>query len=97
MTESINSLNWNHTHYISGPQKAFISIGASEDILEDEFIYFVTIADEEGQDLFQKEFNDISMACDYINDRFKDDWDFSDLSLPPKSDKEGGCSTCVAH
>lgn len=91
----VNSDNWTFCHYASKQNKAVITFGASPNMEEDEFEYFVTVIDEDNNELFQKEFTKLSVACSYINTRYKDIWTFVDATA--KDSKEGGCSTCVAH
>lgn len=71
-----------------------ISFGASPDILDDSFIYYVTVLDDDNNEVFQTEFDSIEKACEYINSRYNTLWSL-DNALKPK--KEGGCSTCIAH
>lgn len=91
----INSDNWTFCHYASTEAKAVITIGASPDMDDNEFEYFVTVIDEDNNEIFQKEFNKLTTACSYINTRYKDIWNYIDATA--KTVKDGGCSTCVAH
>lgn len=91
----ITTQNWNHTHYNSNNLKAIVSIGASPEIPEKDFIYFVTVIDENNNELLQEEFMTDEKACSYINTKYQNIWDFIDLTADKTS--ESGCSTCVAH
>lgn len=91
----INSDNWTFCHYASNNKKAVITFGASPDMPEDNFEYYVTVVDEDNNELFQKDFSKLDVACKYINQRYQDIWDFVDATSNAK--KAGGCSTCVAH
>ena len=91
---TINQENWTYCHYKAKNLKALITFGASPDILDDSFLYFTTVLDEEHNEVFQAEFNSIDSACYFINKKYIDTWDFIDARAPKK---EGGCSTCVAH
>lgn len=86
--------NWTHCSYTNGQLKAVITFGASPDILDDSFIYYVTVMDDNNNEVFQTEFSALEHACEYINAKYGDIWQSAD-ALKPK--KEGGCSTCVAH
>ena len=86
--------NWTHCSFSNGNLKALITFGASPDILDDTFIYYVTVLDDENNEVFQAEFPSIDQACDYINRRYGKLWSATD-AIKPK--KEGGCSTCIAH
>lgn len=92
----INSENWTYTHYKAQNMKAFISFGALPEgsINQSEFIYMATVLDEENNEIFQRDFDDIDSACQFINKRYNPIWDFIDARV---AKKEGGCSTCVAH
>lgn len=91
----INSDNWTFCHYAAINAKAVITLGASPDMQEDQFDYFVTVIDDDNNEIFQKDFNKLATACSYINNRYADIWNFIDATAKIK--KEGGCSTCVAH
>lgn len=90
----ITEENWTYCQYKSNDLTAFISFGASPDILDDSFQYYVTILDAHNNEVFQQEFPSIGAACQNINQKYAGLWDLHD-SLRPK--KEGGCSTCIAH
>lgn len=90
----ITPQNWTHCSFSHENLRAMITFGASPDILDDSFVYYVTVLDEDNNEVFQKEFETIGLACDYINSKYTDLWEMTD-ALTPK--KEGGCSTCVAH
>lgn len=91
---TITPENWTHCSFKNGNLKAVITFGASPDILDDSFVYYVTVLDEDNNEVFQKEFSVIDKACSYINARYSDVWELSDAL---KSTKEGGCATCIAH
>jgi hypothetical protein len=91
----LNSDNWTYCHYASQNQKAIISIGASPEMLAEEFEYYVTILDQEEKTVFQTSFTDLTTAITYANRRFNKIWKFVDARFANK--KEGSCSTCVAH
>jgi hypothetical protein len=90
----INADNWTYTHYKATDMKAFISFGASADILDDSFIYMTTILDSENNEIFQKDFSTVDDACHFINNKYSNLWDFVDAR---STKKEGGCSSCTAH
>ncbi len=90
----ITPQNWTHCSFSHENLKAMITFGASPDILEDSFVYYVTVLDEDNNEVFQKEFETIEQACGHINKKYNDLWSIED-ALAPKI--EGGCSSCVAH
>lgn len=90
---SFNNNNWNHSQYQSEHNKAIISIGAHENKPE-EICYYITVLDEENNELFQQEFKELDQACQEINSRYQDIWDYNDLS---QEKKKTGCDSCSAH
>jgi hypothetical protein len=86
--------NWNFCHYKNNNLTALVSFGASPEILEDKFIYYVSVIDEESNELFQQEFDQVESACSFINDKYSEFWDFNDLSINTDT---GGCGSCAAH
>jgi hypothetical protein len=92
---TVTAENWNFCQYKSDELKAFISLGASPDILDNKFTYFVTVLDEHNNELQQDEFDDINAACHFINNKYSQIWDFNNLSV--KESSGSGCGSCVAH
>lgn len=92
--EKFTDQNWNYAQFTDGQLKAIIGLGASPEILDDSFIYFVSVLDEDNNEIHQEEFNQVEMACDYINEKYSGIWSFNDLSKPEET---GGCSSCSAH
>lgn len=90
----INSENWTSSHYSNGKYKALITFGASPDILSDDFIYFVTVLDEDNNEIHQDEFLNLNAASQAINNKYYEFWNFESKN---KLQKSGGCSTCIAH
>jgi hypothetical protein len=88
--------NWNHCHYTSNNLKAIISLGASPEILDNTFFYFVSVLDEHNNELLQDEFLSSDAACQFINRKYSTIWNLNDMSVDNKS-SDSGCSTCVAH
>ncbi len=88
----INNENWTYTRYQKGNFKALISFGANpESVLEDRLEYYVTVLENEDQEVFQECFDSLTEACLYLNDHYSD-WTFEDQTAT-----KSGCSTCVAH
>ena len=96
MTNSIiTTLNWSHVGFQHNNMRAFVTFGASpESVTNGSFNYYATVIQDENQEIFSQEFDSLSSACRYINDKYSD-WEFVDLTN--KNGKEGSCSTCVAH
>ena len=92
--QEITADNWTFCHYKADKLKAFISFGASPGILDDSFIYWATIMDEEQNELHQSEFSEVNAACDFINKKYTNLWDFVDARTKKSED---GCSSCSAH
>ncbi len=86
--------NWNYAQYTNGNLKAIIGFGASPDILDDTFTYYATVLDNENNEQFQQEFTSLEEACNFLNTKYQDMWDFLDLSKPQET---GGCGSCSAH
>ena len=87
--------NWNHCQYTNQDKKVIVSLGASPDCIENDFIYFVTLLDNDHNEIIQEEFRSLSLACEHINKKFSQTWEFTDLSS--SLDSDSGCSSCVAH
>lgn len=90
--------NWSHTHYSFENLRALITFGANwDDKLgkSSDLLYFVTVIDEDDHEVFQKQFQILNDACDYINNRYQNEWPIVDLAN--LKNKEGGCASCVAH
>lgn len=89
----ITSENWTHCSFTHENLKAMITFGASPDNLES-FTYYVTVLDQDNNEVFQKEFTSLDDACDHMNQKYLNLWKYEN-ALKPK--KAGGCSTCIAH
>lgn len=87
----ITVTNWNYSRFINENQQAFISMICDE---TQKIHYGVTLMESEFQEISQEVFPSLNEACLFINNKYQQTWVFLDLS---KSDKEGGCSSCVAH
>ena len=87
--------NWNYTFYSCEDRKAFISLGGDlgEDDKSIDISYLVTVTDTQGNDIFQKSFTELGLACQDINSRYQD-WTLVDSRLAPSG---GGCGDCEAH
>ena len=94
-TNTINSDNWTYCHYSSAQNKALITFGASAESMDQSYEYYVTVLNNDHDEVFQKEFNQLDMACRYINQRYQKIWKFVDATRPVVN--ESGCSTCIAH
>lgn len=71
---------------------AMISFGANpESTLEDRLEYYVTVLENEDQEVFQERFDSLTDACLYLNENYAD-WTFEDQTAT-----KSGCSTCAAH
>lgn len=100
MSMKITPENWTFCHYsrpgADSSKRAMITFGAVPDILEDKFVYYLTVMDQDDELLYQEEFYDLSQACHALNAKYQDLWDLVDATK--KSSKgAGGCDSCVAH
>ena len=86
--------NWNYSQYLNAERRAIISMGASPDVSGDTLLYFITVLDTLNNEIYQEEYNDLDMACQSINSKYGEFWEYKDLSF---KDNSGGCSSCVAH
>ena len=88
--------NWNHVQYKNDDKKAIISLLStpSDSAEGHELYYCITLLDEENNELFQSRFSSLETACQQMNAKYGDVWDFMDLSI--ESDG-GGCGSCSAH
>ncbi len=84
--------NWNYSQFKNSELKAIISLGCDPDILGTRFSYFVTVLDEDDNEIFQEEFTSIEKACLAMNKKYSGIWEYIDLSKPT-----GGCDSCSAH
>ena len=83
--------NWTHGQYVKEEIRAIVSCGASAST---ELEYYLTVLDENDAEIFQQGFKQLEKAIEVINMRYADIWDLVDTNEP---EKEGGCSSCVAH
>ena len=93
MSDNIFTLrNWNYSFYNSDSYKALISIVANpSESNEVEYLYCPTVLDGENREVFQKDFDSLANAIEFMNKSYSH-WKFID---PSSSDK--GCTTCSAH
>ena len=90
--QHVNIENWTYCRYKSGDFLALITFGADpEGILEDRFDYYVTVLQNEVNEIFQRSFTSLSEACLFLNEKYSD-WGFDD-----QTGAKTGCSTCAAH
>ena len=85
--------NWNYCQYKFGENKAIISFGAAPSNDDVKFQYFVTVLDSENNELQQSQYDDIDIACQFINKQYTNIAEFIDLS----DKKDSGCDSCAAH
>jgi len=92
---SFNENNWNFSQFVLGDLTAFISLCGENNNENIEYFYSLTVVDQDNKELFQKDFKVLSEACNSINSKYQDYWQFQQ-SIEEK--KEGsGCDSCVAH
>jgi hypothetical protein len=90
--QCVNIENWSYCRYEKGHFIAFISFGANpESMAEDRLEYYVTVLENEDQEVFQETFESLTEACVYLNENYAD-WTFENQTAT-----KSGCSTCAAH
>jgi hypothetical protein len=88
----VNTENWTYCRYLSESFMALITFGADPAGLdEDRLEYYVTVLENEQQEVFQQSFDSLVDACLYLNEKYGD-WTFQDQTVA-----KTGCSTCAAH
>ena len=93
-TRNIKELQWTSLFFLSRFQRLFqryLKIDLSK-FLENRFGFSFTFFNDVNS--VKKEFEKIDACCQYINTRYRDVWDFKNLSVTKST---SGCSTCVAH
>jgi hypothetical protein len=90
--QRVNTQNFSFCRYRQGSFLAQITFGASpEGIEKNQLEYYVTVLEDEMNEVFQQEFSSLSDACLFLNSQYAD-WTFEDQTAP-----KSGCSTCAAH
>ena len=87
--------NWNTSQYINDNRKVIISLICDPEQEMDHIFYAITMLDEDNNEIFQQEFSSLDKACEEVNKKYAEFWDYYDLSktvIP-----SGGCGSCVAH
>lgn len=96
-TEKIHHSNWMTSYYKNQNLKAFLSLVAEPHPTEPENVltqFGLTLANTDGEELFQELFLDLDAALSELNDRY-DDWKLVEMA---KTLSDGdGCSSCAAH
>ena len=89
---SVNIDNWTFCRYEKEAFWAQITFGADpESLSENRLEYYVTVLQDEMNEVFQKKFDTLTAACLYLNQNYSD-WTFHDQTAA-----KTGCSTCAAH
>ncbi len=90
--QSVNIENWTYSRYEKENFWAQITFGADpESLSEDRLEYYVTVLQDEMNEIFQRKFENLTAACLYLNQNYSD-WTFHDQTAT-----KSGCSTCAAH
>lgn len=90
--QCINVENWSYCRYQNGNFMAMVTFGASLDsVQEDALEYYVTVLENEESEIYQKDFDSLTEACFYLNEKYGD-WKFEDQTAT-----KSGCLTCAAH
>tara|TARA_B110000908_G_C9977708_1_gene324055 strand:- start:85 stop:372 length:288 start_codon:yes stop_codon:yes gene_type:complete len=94
--EKITSENWTFTGFKANELLALISLGAKPVVgsAEPDLVYFLTVMDDEGVDVFQQEYSSLEMAIESINQKYSH-WTFQDRA--GSSSSGSGCGDCAAH
>jgi hypothetical protein len=89
---SVNTDNWTYCRYQKGNFLALVTFGTSPELAtQDRLEYYVTVLENETNEIFQQEFSTLADACLYLNAHYAD-WSFEDQTA-----EKSGCSTCAAH
>jgi hypothetical protein len=93
--EIITTDNWTFTGFKANELLALISLGAkpATDSIEPDLIYFLTVMDNDGIEVFQQEYSSLDMAIEKINLKYSH-WTFQDRV---GSTSGSGCGDCAAH
>ncbi len=96
MKNIINSDNWTFCYKAAGSLRVQVNLTAEPaQNPEDSILYSVTVIKNDKLEISVTDFQELTQACSYINERYKN-WRLVDQTDKPKDDGSG-CSTCVAH
>jgi hypothetical protein len=88
-----NDDNWSFSCFKSSTLQVIITLGGSPIENDDICIeYYVTVLNEDQQEVYQQNFNNIKNAILFANEKYGT-WEFTKIGL----DDTGGCGTCEAH
>lgn len=87
--------NWNTSQYINENRKVIISLICDPKHEDVQISYAITMLDQDNNEIFQQEYNTLDAACDNINQKYAEFWEYYDLSKT--AIPSGGCGSCVAH
>ncbi len=94
MHQAINTENWTYSRLVNGSYSIGIYIGADEASIENgNYIYYLTLLENDEKEVFQKEFHSLFDAINFANNKYYD-WQFQDLRIAKSSE---GCGSCSAH
>lgn len=87
--------NWSYSCYKNSTLQVIISLGGVyQEETQDALVeYCVTVLADNQDEVFQRNFNDLDLAIDFINERYND-WDFEEVQ---DKSSDGGCGSCEAH
>lgn len=93
--EKITEENWTFCGFKANELLAVISLGAkpSSSGTETDLLYYLTVMDNDGKDVFQQEYSSLSLAIDTINAKYSH-WSFQDRAGVSTG---SGCGDCAAH
>ena len=86
----VSDANWGHVCYQCGELRAMVSTGGMW-LNGHKTIYYVSVLNNNNEDIYQSEFGSLDEALGHINQRYAN-WDFVDLT-----EKKGACGSCTAH
>ncbi len=88
----MNELNWTSSYFKNEHLRCFLALGAKPDGNEVVLEYCLTLTDHDYNEVFQKNFLDLSKAIETINKDYAD-WEF----IRSGKIKDGSCGSCTAH
>lgn len=93
--EKITADNWTFMAYQSKNLSAILSLGATPgENGQADLLYYMTVMDEDGNDLYQEDFTDLPQAILKINTKYSH-WSLVDRQ--ENNSSGGGCGDCAAH
>ena len=87
--------NWSYSCFKNSSLQIILSLGGAYEENSNKAVieYFVTVLEDGQSEVFQRNFQDLDEAIDFINDRYNG-WKFEEVK---DKSSDGGCGSCEAH